>query len=77
MSDHSGQSDPEPLEEIMSETNENRRIVRLSQRMKKQTPHHEDWRETKTALDLAVKEKANRDFTSVVSISRIADKEKT
>jgi len=77
MSDHSGQEDPEPLEEILSDSNENRRVTRLSERMKKLTTHHDDWRETKDALDKLLKELADRNFSSVVNITRIADNEKT
>lgn len=77
MSDHSGQEDPEPLEEILTDPNENRRVTRLSERMKKLTTHHDDWRETKDALDKLLKELADRNFSSVVNITRVADKEKT
>lgn len=38
----SGQKTPEPLDEIEKDTNENRKIMRLAERMTKQTCHHDD-----------------------------------
>jgi len=73
----SGQKSPEALEEILTDTNENRKIMRLAERMTKQTVHHDDYNETRAEFNRVLKDKADANFSSVVTIPRVSAKEKT